>query len=74
MNSQTNSKLDIYDIYLLDNGGIPLFARCNLSDYCMEHQEQHPLHTGFIAAIRSFSKEVFSGYPKKLNFGHLKLT
>ncbi len=74
MNTQTESTLSIYDMYLLDNGGIPLFAGCTTSDYCMQHQEQHPLHTGFIAAIQSFSVEVFAGRPEKLNFGHLKLT
>ncbi|MHA2363399.1 MAG: hypothetical protein ACXAC7_05540 [Candidatus Hodarchaeales archaeon] len=74
INTQSDSALSTYDMYLLDNGGIPLFAGCTISDYCMQHQEQHPLHTGFIAAIQSFGNEVFSGYPQKLNFGHLKLT
>jgi hypothetical protein len=74
MNAQTEIDLKTYDMYVLDNGGIPLFAGCTVSDYCKEHMEEHPLHTGFIAAIRSFGKEVFAGYPEKLNFGHLKLT
>lgn len=74
MSTQTNSTLETYDMYVLDNGGIPLFAGCTVSDYCKDHMESHPLHTGFIAAIRSFGNEVFSGYPEKLNFGHLKLT
>jgi len=74
MSSQDTNILNTYDMYVLDNGGIPLFAGCTISDYCKEHMEEHPLHTGFIAAIRSFGNEVFSGYPEKLNFGHLKLT
>ena len=69
-----STTLDTYDMYLLDNGGIPLFAGCTVSNYCLEHMEEHPLHTGFIAAIRSFGNEVFAGYPKRLDFGHLKLT
>ena len=75
MSTQDETKyLDIYDMYLLDNGGIPLFAGCTASDYCLEHMEQHPLHTGFMAAISSFGKEVFAGFPKRLDFGHLKVT
>ena len=75
MSSTTDSNaLSLYDLYILDNGGIPLFAGCTSSNYCKQHLEEHPLHTGFIAAITSFGNDVFSGYPEQLNFRHLKLT
>ena len=50
----------LYDIYILKTSGIPLFAGCTATDYCMRHMDQHELQSGFLAAIHSFSKETFT--------------
>ncbi|MDH5402240.1 MAG: hypothetical protein OEY49_07095 [Candidatus Heimdallarchaeota archaeon] len=63
----------IYDLYVMNNSGLPVFAGCTVSDFCMSHAEQHPLHTGFIAALQSFGREVFSGDIQNLNFPNVKL-
>ncbi|MHA2252478.1 MAG: hypothetical protein ACXAD7_19085 [Candidatus Kariarchaeaceae archaeon] len=73
MSNQENTPLSIYDMYVMDNSGIPIFAGCTTSDYCMQHSDQHPLHTGFIAAMQSFGKEVFSGNLQNLRFPDVKL-
>jgi hypothetical protein len=49
-----------YDIYILRNSGIKLLAGCTGSTFCKSHVESHDLHTGFLAAINSFSKETFA--------------
>ncbi len=53
------TELQAYDIYLIRTSGIPLFAGCTQSDYCMTHMQQHELQAGFLAAINAFSKEAF---------------
>ncbi len=50
----------IYDILLIRTNGLPIFAGCTGSDYCMMHMEQHELQSGLIAALYSFSKEAFN--------------
>lgn len=55
----TKEQLQAYDIYLIRTSGIPLFAGCTQSDYCMTHMQQHELQAGFLAAINAFSKEAF---------------
>ncbi|RMG30416.1 MAG: hypothetical protein D6732_16310 [Methanobacteriota archaeon] len=52
-------EIQAYDIYLIRTSGIPLFAGCTQSDYCMSHLQQHELQAGFLAAINAFSKEAF---------------
>ena len=49
----------IYDIYVVEKSGIPLFAGCTASDYCKLHMDQHELQSGFLAAMYNFSKETF---------------
>ena len=56
---------DAYDIYLLRLSGVPIFAGCTGSDYCTEHMNNHELHSAFLSAIYSFSKEVSVGNPLK---------
>lgn len=73
MSTQETTDLQIYDMYVMDNGGLPIFAGCTVSDFCMQHADQHPLHTGFITALRSFGKEVFSGDLQNLSFPNVKL-
>ncbi|MHA2099695.1 MAG: hypothetical protein ACW99A_13545 [Candidatus Kariarchaeaceae archaeon] len=73
MSITEETELSIYDMYVFDNSGIPIFAGCTTSDYCMQHAEQHPLHTGFMAAMQSFGKEVFSGNLQQLKFPNVKL-
>lgn len=68
MSTQDDDSLLIYDMYVMNNSGLPVFAGCTVSDYCMAHSDQHPLHTGFIAALQSFGKEVFSGELQHLKF------
>lgn len=73
MSIQEEVELSIYDMYVMNNSGIPVFAGCTTSDYCAKHADQHPLHTGFIAALQSFGKEVFSGALQNLSFPDVKL-
>ncbi|MHA2029032.1 MAG: hypothetical protein ACXAC2_08555 [Candidatus Kariarchaeaceae archaeon] len=73
MITQEDTSLSIYDMYVIDDSGIPIFAGCTTSDYCMQHSDQHPLHTGFITAIQSFGKEVFSGDLQNLRFPNVKI-
>lgn len=73
MTTQEEMEFPIYDMYVLDTSGIPIFAGCTTSDYCMAHADQHPLHTGFMSAIQSFGKEVFSGNLQQLTFPDIKL-
>lgn len=51
----------IYDIYLLQSSGVPMFAGCTGTDYCKNHFEQHELHAGFFSALYMFSKETGVG-------------
>lgn len=51
----------VYDIYIVEKSGIPLFAGCTASDYCKLHMDQHELQSGFLAAMYNFSKETFKG-------------
>lgn len=73
MSIQEDDSLLIYDLYVMNNSGLPVFAGCTVSDYCMAHTDQHPLHTGFIAALLSFGKEVFSGELEHLKFPHINV-
>ncbi len=73
MSTQKDTELSIYDMYVLEDSGIPIFAGCTTSDYCIQHVEQHPLHTGFMAAMQSFGVEVFSGNLQQLTFPNIKL-
>ncbi len=50
----------VYDIYIVEKSGIPLFAGCTASDYCKLHMDQHELQSGFLAAMYNFSKETFN--------------
>ncbi|OLS25254.1 MAG: hypothetical protein HeimC2_19300 [Candidatus Heimdallarchaeota archaeon LC_2] len=68
MSTQKAEGLSIYDMYVLNNSGLPVFAGCTLSDFCLAHADQHPLHTGFLAALLSFGNEVFSGNLQNLKF------
>lgn len=52
--------LEAYDVYLFKTNGLPLLAGCTGSDYCMNHLPNHELHTAFMAALQSFSRESFS--------------
>ena len=52
--------LEAYDVYLFKTSGLPLLAGCTGSDYCMNHLPNHELHTAFMAALQSFSRESFS--------------
>ncbi len=56
---QAQKSSSVYDIYVIKTSGVPLFAGCTGSDYCKLHLDQHELQSGFIAAIYSFSREVF---------------
>lgn len=73
MSTKEDDSLLIYDLYVMNNSGLPVFAGCTVSDYCMAHTDQHPLHTGFIAALLSFGKEVFSGELEHLKFPNIKV-
>ena len=73
MSIQEDDSLLIYDMYVMNNSGLPVFAGCTVSDYCMAHTDQHPLHTGFIAALLSFGKEVFSGELEHLKFPNINV-
>lgn len=72
-NITKNVGLAIFDIYVLAEGGIPVFAGCSTSDYCASHEGQHPLHAGFIHAIQNFGNEVFSSGIRDLKFDSVKL-
>ncbi len=50
----------IYDVYVLRTTGIPIFAGCTATDYCIMRMDQHELHSAFLAAMYNFSKESFS--------------
>ena len=51
----------IYDIYIVETSGIPIFAGCTATDYCKLHMDQHELQSGFLATMYNFSKETFKG-------------
>ncbi len=49
----------VYDLYVLNMSGLPIFAGCTGSEYCKNHLDQHELHSCFFSAIYAFSKESF---------------
>ena len=58
---KTSFENSICDIFLLYTSGIPIFAGCTGSEYCMNHYESHELHAGFFSAIYNFSRETGIG-------------
>jgi hypothetical protein len=50
---------ELYDIYVINNAGLPLFSGCTATDYCKMHMGQHELVSGFISAMMAFSRESF---------------
>ncbi len=50
----------VYDIYILTTSGLPLFGGCTGSEFCQHHTDQHTLHCGFFAAMKSFCEEAFA--------------
>lgn len=62
-----------YDIYIFQSNGLPILAGCSGSDYCKSHYDQHELHSGFIAALNSFSKEVFTDTPRTILYKDIQI-
>ena len=60
------------DIFIFKTSGIPLFGKCFGGDYCKRHPD-HSLHTGFLAAIYSFSQESFGEEIQSVIFNEIKL-
>jgi len=50
----------VYDVYILNYSGIPLYGACTGSKFCQQNQNQHALHCGFFAALKSFCEEAFN--------------
>ena len=65
----------IYDIYLVEKSGLPIFAGCTATDYCKLHMDQHELQSGFLAAMYSFSKETFKNSSlRTIGFDNIKIS
>jgi hypothetical protein len=56
----TQNLLEAYDVYVFKSDGLPVLSGCTGSDYCMTHMTNHELHTAFMAALQSFSREAFA--------------
>jgi hypothetical protein len=54
------SKDEVLDVYVFKSDGLPIVAGCTGTEYCQSHASNHELHTAFMAALQSFSKETFS--------------
>ncbi|MFV2015492.1 MAG: hypothetical protein ACC656_08705 [Candidatus Heimdallarchaeota archaeon] len=65
----------IYDIYVVEKSGIPVFAGCTATDYCKLHMDQHELQSGFLAAMYNFSKETFKDSTlRTINFDDITIS
>ncbi|MCY3414333.1 MAG: hypothetical protein INQ03_21990 [Candidatus Heimdallarchaeota archaeon] len=63
-----------YDLILMKSSGIPIYAGCTGSDYCMKHLGQHQLQTAFLSALYSFSQEAFDEEVlTKIDFSNIQL-
>jgi len=70
----TSNEFLVYDMYVIDESGIPVAAGCTGTSYCTEHFDKHPLHTGFINAIQSFGHELFSDNLNNMEFNGVNLS
>ncbi len=48
-----------YDLYLIKTSGVPIFAGCCASAYCIDNPKEHMLHSGLLIALYSYSKQSF---------------
>ena len=67
------SSIAVYDIYIYKSSGELLLAGCTGTDYCNRHDNVHELHTGFMAAMNIFIKEVFAEEPKTLLLSNIQI-